>query len=144
MRTGAESAPLFTDSISTMLRVYAAWAGGAVESDIDAIKRSMNRHTRLRPTIKCRLSAGVKRRAPRATHPRPRPRPTTLIGKSPGFGDLAVDLPVETGSKTQVPDNWWEILAEREGFEPDSDPQSDQQVTDSENNLIPRDPQETP
>jgi integrase len=46
-------------SISTMLLVYAAWAEGAVESDIDAIKRSMNRHTRLRPTIKCHLSAGA-------------------------------------------------------------------------------------
>jgi hypothetical protein len=28
-------------SISTMLRVYAAWAEGAVESDVDAIKRAM-------------------------------------------------------------------------------------------------------
>jgi integrase len=27
-------------------------------------------------------------------------------------------LSVETGSETQVPNNWWEILAEREGFEP--------------------------
>ncbi len=36
------------------------------------------------------------------------------------------------------------MLAEREGFEPDSDPKSDQQVTDSEIDLIPRDPQETP
>jgi integrase len=102
-------------SISTMLRVYAAWAEGAVESDIDAIKRSMNRHARLRPTIKCRFTAGAKPRAPRATHSRP--KRTTLIGKSPGFGNLAVDLPVETGAKTQVPDNWWKLMAEREGFE---------------------------
>jgi hypothetical protein len=36
------------------------------------------------------------------------------------------------------------VLAEREGFEPDSDPQFDQQVTDSENNSVPSDPQETP
>jgi integrase len=80
-------------SISTMLRVYAAWSEGAGESDVDAIKRSMNRHARLNTV--------------------PRPRPTTLIGKSPGFGNLAVDLPAERGPKTQVPDNWWEILAER-------------------------------
>jgi hypothetical protein len=85
-------------SISTMLRVYAAWAEGAVESDVDAIKRSMNRHARLKPV--------------------PQPRPTTLIGNSPGIGNLAVDLPVQPWAKTQVPDNWWEILAEREGFEP--------------------------
>jgi hypothetical protein len=85
-------------SISTMLRVYAAWAEGAVESDVDAIKRSMNRHARLKPV--------------------PQPRHATLIGKSPKFGNLAVDLPVETGSKTQVPDNWWKLPAEREGFEP--------------------------
>jgi hypothetical protein len=129
-------------SISTMLRVYAAWAEGAAESDIDAIKRSMNRRSRLRPAIKCRLSAGVKPRAPRATHPRP--KRTTLIGNLPGFGNLAVDLPVETGSKAQVPDNWRKLMAEREGFEPDSDPLSDQQVTDSENNPVPTDPQKAP
>jgi hypothetical protein len=74
-----------------MLRVYAAWAEGAVEFDVDAIKRSMNRHARLKPV--------------------PQPRHTTPIGKSPEFGNLAVDLQVETGSKTQVPDNRWKILA---------------------------------
>jgi hypothetical protein len=36
------------------------------------------------------------------------------------------------------------IMAEREGFEPDSDPLSDQQVVDSENNLVPGDPPKTP
>jgi hypothetical protein len=36
------------------------------------------------------------------------------------------------------------ILAEREGFEPDSDSLSDQQVTYSENNSVPGDPQKTP
>ncbi len=77
-------------SISTMLRVYAAWAEGAVESDIDASKRSMNQHARVTPISRCRVAVE----------------------------NLAVDLPVETGSKTQVPDNWWKILAEREGFEP--------------------------
>ena len=35
-------------------------------------------------------------------------------------------------------------MAEREGFEPDSDPLSDQQVVDSENNLVPGDPPKTP
>jgi hypothetical protein len=46
---------------------------------------------------------------------------------------LAVDLPVQTGAKTQVLDNRWERLAEREGFE-----------TDSENDSLPGDPQKTP
>jgi hypothetical protein len=95
--------------ISTMLRVYAAWAERAVESDIDAIKRSMNRHARLRPAIKCRLLAAAKPRAPRATHLRP--KRATLIGKSMGFGNLAVNLSVQTGAKTQVPDNWRAIPA---------------------------------
>ena len=44
----------------------------------------------------------------------------------------------------QLPDNWYKIVAEREGFEPDSDPKSDQQVTDSENNSVPEDPPNTP
>jgi hypothetical protein len=35
-------------------------------------------------------------------------------------------------------------MAEREGFEPDSEPQWDQQVTDPENNLVPTDPPKTP
>jgi integrase len=33
-------------SITTMLRVYAAWAEDTVESDVDAIRRSMDRHAR--------------------------------------------------------------------------------------------------
>jgi hypothetical protein len=35
-------------------------------------------------------------------------------------------------------------LAAREGFEPDSDPKSNQQVTDSENNSAPGDPPQNP
>ena len=37
-----------------------------------------------------------------------------------------------------------ETIGGREGFELDSVPLSDQQVTDSENNPVPDDPQETP
>ena len=44
-------------SITTMLRVYAAWAEDMVESDVAAIQRSMNRHARLKPTAQCRRSA---------------------------------------------------------------------------------------
>jgi hypothetical protein len=36
-------------NISTMLRVYAAWAEVMIESDLEAIRRSMNRHAWLRP-----------------------------------------------------------------------------------------------
>jgi hypothetical protein len=35
-------------------------------------------------------------------------------------------------------------MAEREGFEPDSGPESDQQPTDSESNSIPTDPRKSP
>jgi flavorubredoxin len=41
-------------SVSTMLRVYGAWAENMVESDVDAIQRSMSRHARLKPTATCR------------------------------------------------------------------------------------------
>jgi hypothetical protein len=37
-----------------------------------------------------------------------------------------------------------EELAEREGFEPDSDPLSNQQVTDSEDNSVPSNPHKSP
>ena len=39
-------------SISTMLRVYAAWAQGMVESDIEAIRRAMNRHAPIKPVTR--------------------------------------------------------------------------------------------
>jgi integrase len=103
-------------SISTMLRVYAAWAEGAVESDIDAIKRSMNRRARLKPTASCGSSAGARPRGPRPTHPAL--ERASRIRRPLATGSLAVDLPLQTRAKTQVPDNWWKILAEREGFEP--------------------------
>jgi hypothetical protein len=35
-------------------------------------------------------------------------------------------------------------MAEREGFEPDSDPQLDQQVTESEEDMVPDDPPKPP
>jgi hypothetical protein len=39
----------------------------------------------------------------------------------------------------QLSENFNELMAEREGFEPDSGTLSDQQFTDSENNLVPSD-----
>ena len=44
-------------SICTMLRVYAAWAEAAVESDVEAIRRSMSRNARLTLVTICRNSA---------------------------------------------------------------------------------------
>jgi len=34
-----------------MLRIYAAWAEGAVEADVEAIKRSMNLTPKPRPPV---------------------------------------------------------------------------------------------
>ena len=56
-------------SISTMLRVYAAWTDDAVESDVDAIRRSMNRHARLKPATRCRTSAARRSRSSRGRRP---------------------------------------------------------------------------
>ena len=98
-------------SISTMLRVYAAWAEGAVE----AIRRSMNRHARLKPISKCRTSA-VRRPLPvRDTHPAV--GCVARTGSRRIVGRLAVDLPVQAEAKTQVPETKGINLAEREGFE---------------------------
>jgi integrase len=103
-------------SVSTMLRVYAAWAEGAVESDVEAIRRSMNRHPRLKPTTGCRTSAAVRPRSFRMGHSAVRCSART---RGPcGVGSLAVDLPLQRAAKIQVPDAKGIYLAEREGFEP--------------------------
>jgi len=49
-------------SLTTMLRVYAAWAQGMVESDIEAIRGSMNRQAPLRPAAPCRTAAARRPR----------------------------------------------------------------------------------
>jgi hypothetical protein len=51
---------------------------------------------------------------------------------------------LEEDEKTQVPDNFWKMMAEREGFEPDSDPLSNQQLTDPEDNSVPSNPHKSP
>jgi hypothetical protein len=103
-------------SICTMLRVYAAWADDAVESEVDAIKRSMNPHARLSSTTRCSFSAA---------HRLPCSRPHHLSieylnrkWQSPANANLAVDLPVRTAAKIQVPEIKGINMAEREGFEP--------------------------
>jgi hypothetical protein len=51
---------------------------------------------------------------------------------------------ISTGRLTQAPERSWKYVAEREGFEPDSKPQADQQATESESNSIPTDPRKSP
>ena len=79
-------------SIATMLRVYAAWAEGAVETDVEAIKRSMN----LTPDRQ-RSSVNAFQRAPMAAD-------QTQTRKVHMRGRLAVDLSVERYPVMQVPD----------------------------------------
>jgi integrase len=94
-------------SVATMLRVYAAWAEDAVESDVEAIERSMN----MRMT-----GSGESRRArdPCRYGRRAMPRE----GISPAIGNLAVDLSLAAIARSQVTVPKRKVLAEREGFEP--------------------------
>jgi integrase len=103
-------------SICTMLRVYAAWADDAVDSEVDAIKRSMSPHARLSSTARCRCSAAHRLPCSRRTHPLM--ECLDRMRESSANTNLAVDLALQAGAKTQVLDNRWERLAEREGFEP--------------------------
>ena len=82
-------------SLSTMLRVYAAWAEDTVEADVEAIRRSINRHARLKPMGACQGTspcmprpAGTLRNATECTA-RTRGRRAVV--------SLAVGLPVEAG-----------------------------------------------
>jgi integrase len=84
-------------SLTTMLRVYAAWAQGMVESDIEAIRRSMNRQAPLQPAARCPAAAARRPRRcrtrgvvrDRPSHPSP-PRTSA---------DLAVGLSLATAAK---------------------------------------------
>jgi len=53
-------------------------------------------------------------------------------------------LSLEPDIEIHAPDNWWEMVAEREGFEPDADPVSNQQLTESEDNSVPSNPRKPP
>jgi hypothetical protein len=55
------------------------------------------------------------------------------------------ELSLQRPRDPQVPDNWYEVIGgEREGFEPDSGPEADQQATESERDSIPADPRKSP
>jgi hypothetical protein len=67
-------------SIATMLRAYAAWAEGAVETDIDAIRRSMNITPTRRPRVRSEVGCHYRRRS------------VLKPGISLAIDNLAVDL----------------------------------------------------
>ena len=92
-------------SIATMLRVYASWTEGAVEADLDVIRRAM--------------AAGSGETTPVTAKPAPTPtRPPVLKAERLPQARSALDSPlarvprrVSAGIRTR-------LLAEREGFEP--------------------------
>jgi hypothetical protein len=68
--------------ISTMLSVYAAWAEGAVEADIVAIREAMNRTARRRPSSRSATPA-----------PAPAFMPPPEAGRSPSREASAAETP---------------------------------------------------
>jgi len=93
-------------SIATMLRVYAAWAEGAMESDIETIKRSMSEPSALQGVLTRPREHSARGRC--STH---------RAGIAPVTENLAVDLPLAAQPEKQVTECEGLILAEREGFE---------------------------
>jgi hypothetical protein len=94
-------------SIATMLRVYAAWADGVMESDIEAIIRSMDQ-TAPAGSVSVRAREGCRYGR----------RSMQREGSSQVSGNLAVDLSLAATAKSQVTESKRKELAEREGFEP--------------------------
>jgi integrase len=95
-------------SIATMLRAYAAWSEGAIEADLDAIEHSLTTapvlvFPAINTPARSEGTSGVS-------------APTRE--RFPASNDLALDLPLGRDGDGQVPENWYKILAEREGFEP--------------------------
>jgi integrase len=80
-------------SITTMLRAYAAWAEGAVEADIEAIRRAMAFNPR---TIRlAATSAASTGESPQAVIRSVAPKPSS-IAETARHNHLSVDLPVAT------------------------------------------------
>ncbi len=99
-------------SITTMLNVYAAWTDEANEADLDAIKRALSGAPR-----------DIEQRAAAPTCTAVNPTALTVVpgrptSDRPTYRDLALNLALSRQPEAQLPDNWWKILAEREGFEP--------------------------
>jgi hypothetical protein len=86
-------------SVQTMLETYAAWLEGTTESDPLTITRAMEGPT----------TVGVMAHKPAVSARPVRPAALSIPLASPrAVSSLSTDE-----EKTQVPDNWWEILAER-------------------------------
>ena len=77
-----------------MLRVYAAWAEDMVESDVEAIQRSMRRHARLKPSARCRSSAADRLRHRDASAAAAGVACQARTRQHRALGNLAVGLPV--------------------------------------------------
>jgi integrase len=102
-------------SITTMLNVYAAWTDDASEADLDAIELARSgapRDTAQRVALP--ISTAIDAAAPAV----PLSRAAMKMSDRPLHRDLALDLAPPPQPEAQLPDNWWKILAEREGFEP--------------------------
>jgi integrase len=80
-------------SITTMLRAYAAWAEGAIETDIEAIKHAMDFSPRaVKRAATSKASTGEN---PPAAVKLIEPQPTPAVETAP-HDHLSVDLPVAT------------------------------------------------
>jgi hypothetical protein len=94
-------------SVQTMLETYAAWLEGTSESDLAAIRRAMDAPAA--PSIRV-IQGGRSSRDSGHLSP-------SLPLESPR---AVTTLPLEREPELQLPDNWQQILAEREGFEPNT------------------------
>jgi integrase len=128
-------------SLTTMLRVYAAWAQGMVESDIEAIRSSMNRQAPQRPAARCRTAAASRPR--RCTTRGVVPDCPSRTQPPPARGNLAVGLPLEVGGKSASTGNQREMY-EWKGRDSKTGILINQQVTDRKGSQSPTDPPASP
>jgi hypothetical protein len=96
-------------SITTMLNVYAAWTDDASEADLDAIKRALLGAPR--DTGQWAAAVPICTAIDVAVPTIISARAATRMSDRPPRHDLALDLAVPKQPETQLPDNWWEILA---------------------------------
>ena len=85
-------------SVQTMLETYAAWLEGTTELDLVAITRAMEGPT----------AAGIMARKPAASA---RPTRAAALSIPPESPRAVSSLSTDGDAKTQVPDNWWKLMA---------------------------------
>jgi integrase len=102
-------------SIATMLRVYAAWTEGAIEADLDAIKRAMAAAPPriIRPPTELAPAATNASSTSNTARPVPRRERDRLPSS-----DMALDLSLARRRRHVNARPKRNYLAEREGFEP--------------------------